>query len=78
MRITVPAIVALAVLVPVTLPALVGTKSNPLAKLRIETSGVLKPILVTELRATLDGTTDLQDVASIQIGEGETGYSYSL
>ena len=58
--------------VPVTIPALIGTKASPLAKLKIETTGRLDPIAVTDIRATLSGTTDRSDLLSIDIYNGET------
>ena len=58
--------------VPLTIPALIGTKASPLAKLKIETTGRLDPIAVTDIRATLGGTTDRSDLLSIEIYNGET------
>ncbi len=58
--------------VPVTIPALIGTRASPLAKLEIETTGRLNPIAVTDIRATLGGTTDRSDLLSIDIYNGET------
>lgn len=45
-------------IVPFSLPALVGTDSSPLVKIRVETTRILNPIAVTEIRGTLAGTTD--------------------
>ncbi|MCP4785274.1 MAG: sulfatase-like hydrolase/transferase [Fuerstiella sp.] len=47
--------------VPLTLPALVGADVSPLVKLKLETTGNLSPISLTELQATLqcaDGDVD--------------------
>ncbi len=58
--------------VPFALPALVGTESSPLVKLRVETTGVLNPISVTQMRGTLDGTTDRSELKSLYVRSGET------
>lgn len=50
---------------PLTLPALVGNDACPILKLKVETIGQLNPISVTELKATLEGTTDLADLESL-------------
>jgi sialidase-1 len=57
--------------VPFALPALVGTDASPLVKLRVETTGLLKPISLKEVRGTLAGTSDLADVASVSIRLGK-------
>jgi len=57
---------------PFSLPALVGNDSSPLVKLRVETTGILNPISVTEIRGTLDGTTDRSDLASVHVRSGGT------
>lgn len=51
--------------VPFALPALIGADYSAIVKLKIETSGRLNPIAVTQLKASLDGTTALNDIASI-------------
>ncbi|MAG93638.1 MAG: hypothetical protein CMJ48_07805 [Planctomycetaceae bacterium] len=43
--------------VPLSLPALVGNDASPLLKLRVETTGQVDPISLTDLQATLEGTT---------------------
>ncbi len=53
--------------VPVSFPALVGDVDSPLLKIRIETTGQLRPISLTGLRVTLEGTTDRSDLSSVQI-----------
>ncbi len=58
-------------IVPVTLPALVGTPACPLVKLKVETTGILNPISLKELRGTLDGTSDRADVASVSVRNGK-------
>jgi sialidase-1 len=47
---------------PLTLPVLLGNKACPVLKLKVETVGQLNPISVTELQATLEGTTALMDL----------------
>ncbi len=53
--------------VPFTLPALVGAKSSPLAKLKITTTGSLNPILLTGVTATLNGTVDQSPIESVYV-----------
>ncbi len=48
-----------------TLPALVGADSCPLVKLKITTTGMLNPISVTGLTATLKGTAGLSPIQSV-------------
>lgn len=48
-------------------PCLVGNPENPVALVRIEAVGGLEPLAVTELRIDLTGTTDLADVASVEV-----------
>lgn len=52
--------------IPFALPMLVGAAHSPLLKIRIETVGRLNPIALTELNATLEGTSDLRDIAEVQ------------
>lgn len=54
--------------VPMTLPALVGLESSPLAKLRVETSGLLNPISLTEVHGRIVG----EDLVSVQLGASKT------
>ena len=58
--------------VPLSIPALVGDLASPLVRLRVETTGRLDPISLTVLTATLRGTTDRSDLASIGIYNGGT------
>lgn len=51
--------------VPFALPALVGADHSPLLKVKIETTGRLNPISITKLRASLNGTTDISDIATV-------------
>ncbi len=53
--------------VPTTFPALVGNEACPLLKLQIETSGNLQPIHLKSLEMTLQGTSDLLDIDSVQV-----------
>jgi sialidase-1 len=57
---------------PLSIPALVGNLASPLVRLRVETSGRLDPISLTDLSASLRGTTDRSDLASIAIYDGGT------
>jgi len=63
--------------VPLSLPALVGNDASPLLKLKIETTGQLNPISLTELRATLEGTTDASDISSVHVYHGGANSSFS-
>ncbi|MCA9175201.1 MAG: exo-alpha-sialidase [Planctomycetales bacterium] len=53
--------------VPFVLPALVGTRRSALAKVRVETQGRLRPISLSELQATLTGTTSLDNMFGIEL-----------
>ena len=53
--------------VPFTLPALVGTASSPLVKLKVVTTGQLNPLSLTELAVTLEGTATRANVSSVYI-----------
>ena len=52
--------------VPIAIPALVGTKASALVKLKITTTGSLEPISITEIRASLIGQATDSTVKSIQ------------
>lgn len=54
--------------VPMTLPALVGTSASPLLKLKIETTGNLTPISLTEVRASLSCQQSDVDAAQVYFG----------
>lgn len=56
--------------VPLTMPALVGTDASPLLKLKIETVGSLKPISLTQIRGKLEGEADIE---SLHLTRGERG-----
>ncbi len=60
----VPQKIVSAEIVPLTLPALVGTDSSPLLKLKIETIGSRNPISLTEVKAAI--LSELGDVVSAQ------------
>ncbi len=61
--------------VPFSLPACIGSDASPLLKLKIETAGTLDAISLTGLTATLDGTTDRSDVASLSVyGTGSNSH----
>ena len=62
-----PQMIANVEVVPFSLPALVGAETSPLVKLKVETTGQLNPLSLTELQATLDGTTDRSDLTSLQV-----------
>ena len=53
--------------VPFTLPALVGAPTSSLVKLKITTTGILNPILLTGVTATLDSTTDQSPIESVYV-----------
>ena len=63
--------------VPFALPALVGADQCPLLKLKIETSGRLTPIRLTELRAALTTQTKAADIETLQAFVGRSGGSFS-
>lgn len=63
--------------VPLALPALVGVPASALLKLKVETTGTLNPISLTELNATLDAVSDNNDIASVQVHYGESNPSFS-
>ncbi len=58
--------------VPLTLPALVGTVSNPLLKMNIDTRGTLNPLSLTELRGSLSGTLNRSQLVSISVAYGDS------
>lgn len=53
--------------IPMTLPALVGAPASAVLKLRIDTEGTLAPISMNKLTAQLKGTTDFNDLQSVQV-----------
>ncbi len=53
--------------VPFTLPALIGAPSSPLAKLKITATGVLNPIALTGVSATLHGDAAVSPLQSVFI-----------
>ncbi|WP_186774655.1 exo-alpha-sialidase [Allorhodopirellula solitaria] len=55
--------------VPFTLPVLVGAPASPLAKLKIDTTGILNPISVTEVRARIEG---IEQIESLQVAGGDS------
>lgn len=57
---------------PLTVPALVGESDNPVARVVIETSEASGALSVNELRVSLDGTTDLDDITRVEV-LGEDG-----
>ena len=56
--------------VPLTLPALIGNDACPLLRLRVETTGSLNPIALTELQAELAGTIGVSDIQSTSVFRG--------
>ena len=60
---------------PFTLPALVGAQASSLVRLKIETTGILDPVSVTELRAKITGAGHIE---SLDLAVGESGTSVSL
>ena len=58
--------------VPLTLPTLVGNDVSPLLKLKIETTGQLNPISLTELGGTLKGNAG--DISSVRVYYGTNGH----
>ncbi len=72
-----PQKIAVVEVVPLTLPALVGSDASPLLKLKVETTGRLNPISLTELQTTLEGTTDRSDLSSLSVyRSGEANSSF--
>lgn len=61
--------------VPVTLPALVGSDFSPLLKVHVETNGSLEPISLTELEGSVTGIAQLD---SLRLNHSETDASISL
>lgn len=53
-------------LVPLALPALVGSEQSAIVKLKIETTGTLEPIAIREIRASLVGETSKENIKSFQ------------
>lgn len=62
---------------PFTLPMLVGAKASPLVKLKITTSGTLKPIKLTGVSATLDSTIDKSPLESVHVSTRPGGVADS-
>ncbi len=56
---------------PLTLPALVGNEASALLKLKIETTGQLNPISLTELHASLSSETHLSDLTSVHVSHSD-------
>ncbi len=54
----------------VRLPVLTNKPRNPIAGVRLATSGTLSPLSVTSVTFTLEGTTRLDDVASVELVMG--------
>ena len=52
--------------VPLALPALVGSPARAVMKIKIETTGTLAPLSLTNLTATLAEITDINDLQSLQ------------
>ncbi len=52
---------------PLTLPVLIGGRPSPVARLRVETTGDLQPIALSQLTVALEGTTSPADVRSISL-----------
>ncbi|HIL24494.1 MAG TPA: hypothetical protein EYG19_03750, partial [Verrucomicrobia bacterium] len=50
----------------VQVPVLVGLETNPLLRVRVETTGALKPITLTEAAALLSGSIVEKDLAAVQ------------
>lgn len=59
--------------VPFTLPILVGAKSGPLVKLKITTVGILDPITLTGVSATLESTAKKSPIESVFISSRPGG-----
>ncbi|MCA9217764.1 MAG: exo-alpha-sialidase, partial [Planctomycetales bacterium] len=62
-------------IVPLTLPALVGTEFSPLLKLKIEATGTLNPISLTELQGRLEGS---ENIETLHVSRGDRGVSSQL
>ena len=63
--------------VPVALPALVGSTASALLKLKVETIGTLNPISLTKLTASLTSETEQQDVDTMQVYYGGADLDFS-
>ena len=50
----------------VQVPVLVGLETNPLLRVRVETTGALKPIALTEVAALVSGSITEKDLAAVQ------------
>jgi len=51
--------------VPLTLPALLGTEVSPLAKLKVVTAGNINPLFMTDLQVTLHGDKGAADFTKL-------------
>ena len=60
------------------LPVLVGNRINPIARLRIDTEGVLDPIALTGVDLTLASSQDLKDLEQVTLYAGDEYFSYRL
>ncbi len=60
--------------VPFAIPALIGKKRVPLAKLKIQTSGSLNPISIKELVASLAPPTDFSDLESFEVIHADANF----
>jgi sialidase-1 len=60
-----------------SLPVLVGSKSSPLQKLKVETKGQGKPVFLTSVQVTLDGTIKASEISEFQIclGDAKGGFT---
>jgi len=63
--------------VPFSLPALAGSKSSPLLKLKVETTGQGKPVSLTSVQVTLEGTIKVSEISEFQIclGDAKGGFT---
>ena len=57
--------------IPFSLPALVGSESSPLLKLKIETTEQRKPVSLMSVEVTLDGTINASEISEFQICLGD-------
>lgn len=49
------------------IPALIRKRDNPVVSLKITAAGALAPVKLTRVAVTLDGTTDLADIAGVRL-----------
>ena len=57
-------------LIPFSLPALVGNDASALLKLKVEVSGQLNPVSLTELSVSLSEVTNYSDLLSVEVRYG--------